>query len=258
MTKGARWRNSDGELHAAADYSVVIGTHVKAVRDGTILDLNDGEPNNPLDNKEHGSGTPGNWILLGIKYKGRKASVLYMHLDKGLLVKRDDPVTEGQHIANSGNSGHTIGAHLHVATMLGHDHLGDNRFDYLDNIASSEGPPRGTASNGVAVYPPSLIFGKPAPGPFEHGLVIIDDLHFGAPSNNSVKRLQTRLNKISLEGGQDLPVTGNYLEMTRDEVKKWQTQKDGQTAGSDAGDGNITPRQARKLFGRRYTVRDHA
>jgi len=87
MNVGTGWRYSKGGLHAAFDYPVPIGTPIFAVRNGTILDCNDGVANNrPGDDGK--TGDPSNWILLGITYQGRAASVYYQHLSPGLDVKK--------------------------------------------------------------------------------------------------------------------------------------------------------------------------
>jgi murein DD-endopeptidase MepM/ murein hydrolase activator NlpD len=252
---GTTWRYSTGVLHAAYDYPVAIGTPARAVRDGTVLDTHDGEPNRiPPDSGF--TGAPVNFVLLGITYRNRPASVLYMHLSPGLKVTPGEKVRAGQKLALSGNSGHTTGPHLHVAAMFGH-HDGATKFAYLDGIPSTEHPPDGVASNGVTIYPPTQVFGRRRPGPFDSGLVLLSELHLGVENSDSVRRLQHRLNQVSLDRGVELPVTGNYLEMTRDEVQKWQIQKDGAEAGSSAANGNLGPLQAAKLFSKRYTLQDH-
>ena len=61
---GTKWRYSSGMLHAAYDFLTPMGTDVLAVRDGVILDCNDGQPDNA---PRRWSGMPSNWILLGYK-----------------------------------------------------------------------------------------------------------------------------------------------------------------------------------------------
>jgi murein DD-endopeptidase MepM/ murein hydrolase activator NlpD len=256
MTLGTQWRYSDLTLHAGYDYPVPNHTPVRAVRDGTVLATNDGVPNRvPPDSGF--SGAPVNFVLLGITYKNRPTSVLYLHLSPGLSVKPGQKVKAGQKLGESGNSGHTTGPHLHISVMFGHQNA-DTKFAYLNGIPHEEPPPKGVASNGVTIFPPNLVYGREKPGPFDSGLVIVDDLHFGVRDSDSVKRLQQRLNNISLDRGVELPVTGNYLTMTRDEVKKWQIQKDGAAPGTEAADGNLGPLQAAKLFTKAYTVQEHA
>lgn len=156
MSVGTGWRYRKeprkGELHAAHDYEVPIGTHVFAVRDGTVLARNDDVPND-----SHGE--PSNWILLGITYKGRPATVYYQHLSPGLDVKVGERVTAGQKLGESGSSGHATGPHLHLAAMWGRRDSIDKRYDYMDDIPLDEDAPKdGTASNNICIFPPSLVF----------------------------------------------------------------------------------------------------
>jgi hypothetical protein len=76
----------------------------------------------------------------------------------------------------------------------------------------------------------------------------VSKLQFGQRDSDSVKRLQDVLNGISLSGGRELRVSGDYDELTRDEVKKWQKQvaKD----PPQFCDGNLGPRQAHRIFAR--------
>jgi len=255
MDLGTTWRYSSGVLHAAHDYPVDIGTPARAVRDGVVLAIHDGEKNRVPPDAGF-SGAPVNFVLLGITYKNRPASVLYMHLSPGLLVKPGQKVKAGHLLAHSGNSGHTTGPHLHIAAMFGH-HDEATKFAYLSGIPNTEHPPNGVASNGVTIYPPTQVFGRERPGPFDSGPVVVSDLQFGVENSDSVRRLQQRLNHISLDRGVELPVTGNYLEMTRDEVQKWQIQKDHAEAGTSDADGNLGPLQAAKIFTKAYVVKDH-
>jgi hypothetical protein len=255
-TVGTTWRYSDGDLHAAYDYRVGLGTPLFAVRDGVVLACNDGVKNNaagadPIPN------SPSNWVLLGIKYKGRPASVYYQHLSPGLNVKKGDKVKEGQRLGRSGNTGNSTGPHLHLAAMWGHRDS-DSRYDYMDSIGGSEAPPSsGTASNEICIFPPSQIFLRNGGrSPWASGPVFVDKLRFGMMDSDSVRRLQHRLNGISLVGGAEIPVTGNYLDQTKSEVRKWQIQKVGAKPGSpEAGGEQLTVSQARRIFGKRYVVK---
>jgi hypothetical protein len=131
------WTYKSGGGHYAYDYGTARrGTKCLAVRDGVILDLNDGVPNNP-PGVNPGSGSPSNWLTLGIMYKGREATVYYQHLSPGLKVRKGQQVKAGQHIADSGNTGNSTGDHLHLATMYGRRTKTD-RYIYMNNNGRNE------------------------------------------------------------------------------------------------------------------------
>jgi murein DD-endopeptidase MepM/ murein hydrolase activator NlpD len=90
--KGKMWSKG---YHTGVDFAVPVGTDVLAVADGKIEAANWG--------KSYG-------VQLVQKVEG--GWVIYAHLSKA-LVKAGDKVTKGQHIAESGNTGNSSGAHLH-------------------------------------------------------------------------------------------------------------------------------------------------
>jgi len=98
------------------------------------------------------------------------------------------------------------------------------------------------------------VFPRERPHPLARGRVVVDELKFGTQNSDSVRRLQHRLNGIPLEDGVELPENGNYLKATRDEVRRWQLQKRGLKPGSPLADGNIHPKQAQLLFGKRFEL----
>lgn len=251
MELGTTWRYSNGEIHAAHDYRVPIGTPIFAVRNGVILHVRDTIKNMPLS-KEGKSGDPANFILQGITYKGELATVAYVHVSPNVLVKPGDRVEAGQQLGLSGYNGHATGPHLHIAAMTKHR---SDPFEYLNGIPKSEDEPEnGVASNGICIFPPRLVFPRERPHPMARGRVVVADLKFGTRDSDSVRRLQHRLNGIPLEGGVELSERGNYLEQTRDEVRRWQLQKRGLKPGSPLADGDIHPKQAQLLFGKRFEL----
>jgi len=80
----------------------------------------------------------------------------------------------------------------------------------------------------------------------EHGPVYLSKLAYGQEDSDSVRRLQLHLNAHPLDGGEQLPVTGNYGDLTDDEVLRCQTQHG---YGSDpVGGSSVGPEQAGHLF----------
>lgn len=158
MVRSLAWGNKSFRLNATAyypkggahwawDVSTPTGTKLYAPVDGVILDFNDGVSNNGV----HGSGSPSNWITLGVEIedKGemRKATVLFQHMSPGLSdkVKRGDAVPKGTYLGRSGYSGNVSppdasGAHLHIAAMWGWREEGD-RYIYIDNAEQRIFPP---------------------------------------------------------------------------------------------------------------------
>jgi murein DD-endopeptidase MepM/ murein hydrolase activator NlpD len=189
--------------------------------------------------------------------------VLYQHLSPGINVHEGQSVSAGATLGESGSSGNATGPHLHLAAMSGHRDK-ESRYAYLHGIGSREGAPTdGTASNEICIFPPTLVFDsrmgiKVPKGRFASGLVFVDKLRFGTTDSDSVKRLQHRLNQIPRKDGKKLRITGDYLLETQAEVIKWQIQKDNCEPNTPGADGNIGPKQARRLFGAAYTLKAHS
>jgi hypothetical protein len=261
MDLTARWLYpSSGKIHAGYDYRADIGTPFFAVRGGTILGFRDDvEDMDPDD--EGKSGDPANFLLLQIKYKGRSATFVYLHIKQHSVLVREGAVEEGRQLGQTGHNGNSTGPHLHVALMRGQH---DNPFDYVHDLTDASVRPEhgGVAANGITIFPPRVVYGggSKSPGPTEPTEpaeptpIVLEELTFGTTDSDSVRHLQRRLNEIPLEHGVELPVTGNYLDMTRDEVKKWQVEKRHHKPGSQFADGNIHAKQARILFGKRFEI----
>lgn len=91
--RGKHWSTG---FHTGVDFAVPQGTDVLAVAEGKIEAANWGRAyGTQLVQKVEGG-----WFI-------------YAHLSKA-LVKAGDTVKKGQHIAESGNTGNSTGAHLHV------------------------------------------------------------------------------------------------------------------------------------------------
>lgn len=144
-------RYSSGRAHFAYDFAMPIGTPLYAVGPGVILDCNDGVRDQPRG-RSAGPNSPSNWVLLGTTWKGKKITVYYQHMTRGLRVKKGQKVREGQRIGSSGNSGNTTGPHLHIAASWGHR---TSRYAYLANAGD----------NNVVIFPTPTVWadGKVVP-----------------------------------------------------------------------------------------------
>jgi hypothetical protein len=243
----AGWRYpGNNKLHAAFDYSVEIGTPIFAVRGGRIEAIVDNIPN--LDKDEDGQpNTPPNFIAQSIKYKGARATVLYVHISPHAFVNKNDPVVEGQLLALSGHNGHTTGPHLHISAVKGE---ATRPFRELSNLNGQTAvrPTDGLASNNITIFPPSRVYGNKEFNQLDAGDIVLEQLTHGTRDSDTVRRLQHRLNGIRLEGGAELRPSGNYNASTRAEVIKWQIQKQNATAGTVDANGDVSPEQAAILF----------
>lgn len=139
----------------------------------------------------------------------------------------------GEGIAHVGEEGNATGPHLHL-----------------------EYHPQEKNSWGCSVCAnPQVVLdhgGGSSPAP-PGATVYLEKLHYGQHDSDSVRHLQTVLNGHPLAGGEELPITGNYLEQTDEEVRLCQAQH---------GFGNdpplqsfVGPSQAEHLFaGKGYTI----
>ena len=103
---GNRMLNGKPEFHKGIDFSVPIGTEIKAMEDGLIFRAG---YENPNDIKQ-GFGLR---IWQEIILENEKYYVWYGHTSE-LKVKEGSIVKRGDVIALSGNSGSSTGPHLHV------------------------------------------------------------------------------------------------------------------------------------------------
>ncbi|WP_414826758.1 phage tail tape measure protein [Bacillus glycinifermentans] len=84
--------------HKGLDLAAKAGTPVKALRAGKVITA-------------AYSKTAGNWVVIQ-QDDGTVAK--YMHMQKGLKVKKGDTVSAGQTIGKVGSTGHSTGNHLHL------------------------------------------------------------------------------------------------------------------------------------------------
>ena len=159
----------------------------------------------------------------------------YAHLlrPRGAVPRR---VAAGERIGDVGSDGNATGPHLHFErhASAGAGWNCGNMRDPMDSLNDGDG---GGGSQWAS------------------GAVYVHKLKYGQRDSDSVRRLQYVLNGIPLQGGETLPVTGNYLTDTDDEVRRWQ-RSIGNTV-DPVGGSSIGPLQAARLFpAPPYSVRD--
>lgn len=104
LTSPYGWRTRGGqkEFHNGVDFSMPIGTKLKAPFSGII------EVTSDFDNNAKGI-RPAYYIR--VKFKNGTTGY-YFHLN-GFIANKGQQVQEGDYIAHSGNTGDSTGPHLH-------------------------------------------------------------------------------------------------------------------------------------------------
>lgn len=105
------WRSDPvtgaNSLHTGNDYAAPLGTPILAIGDGTVTYAG-----------PHPSGYA-HLILIDHTIHGRTVTSGYAHMyGNGIHVRVGDRVTAGQHIADVGNDGKSVGPHLHFEIRL--------------------------------------------------------------------------------------------------------------------------------------------
>lgn len=149
----------------------------------------------------------------------------YSHL-ANMAVSVGQTVNQGQYIGEMGSTGNSTGPHCHYEERYGGFSYNEHRNPQWDKTSGSTG-------SGDYPVPTS-------------GKVYLEKLHYGQYDSDSVWYLQDVLNRHSLSGGQTLPLTGNYLTETDEEVRLCQQQHG---FGNDPVNGSyVGPKQADHLF----------
>ncbi|MEO7060846.1 MAG: peptidoglycan DD-metalloendopeptidase family protein [Lapillicoccus sp.] len=125
---------------------------------------------------------------------------LYAHLSQQ-AVGRGQVIGAGQRLGLSGATGNVTGPHLHYEERV-------TPFAYLNHRA------------------PEFDLDAGAPGP----TVWWQRLVFGTQDSDSVRAMQARLNAVL---GTHLPLTGNYLDQTREAVAEFQRRQGWSGANAD-------------------------
>ena len=203
--------------HTGVDFAAPVGTPVFATVPGVVRHVAFGP-------------AFGDRCVAVIATGGGRA--FYAHLNE--RVPNGTVVAAGDLVGRVGKRGTNVtGSHLH--------------YEWHPNAAA----PWGCGNIGDPW--PSIRSGF---GPFVTGTVFLSKLRFGQTDSDSVRELQERLNRVKLAGGVNLPVTGNYAELTDAEVRKWQQQVCGDTPDPE-GASSLGPKQAARMFpSPPYTITD--
>jgi hypothetical protein len=149
----------------------------------------------------------------------------YMHMSR-TSVGNGASVSAGQVIGAVGTTGNSTGPHLHIDARVAPFAYNNRIINPADFFGASGGAPAGGGGGGGAA-------------------TYLSKLRFGQKDSDSVRNLQRALNGHKLQGGHNLPITGNYGPQTDLEVRLCQQQHG---LGNDpAGGSNVGPKQAAHL-----------
>lgn len=210
-------------FHTGADFACPAGTRLVASIAGEIRHRNYGSA---LGNHQFAiSPDPGQPFGDG--------EVFYAHTRTRL--PDGTRVNVGDFVAECGAEGNATGPHLHYEY-----HPSQKNSWGCDDCAN----PQPTIDHqGGSSAPPSSGSSYPKP---TSGQVYLEKLHYGQQDSDSVWYLQDVLNRHTLQGGQTLPTTGNYLSETDEEVRLCQQQHG---FGNDPVNASyVGPQQAEHLF----------
>ncbi len=143
---GYRMLDGRSDVHGGIDFSIPIGTPVRAAADGIVVHVYDdcpnvkenincitaGEVERQAEGCECNQGL-GNYIVIEHIFGTKTYYTFYVHLDK-VDVAVGKKVVKGEIIAKSGNSGYTTGPHLHFELADG------VRPDFIKNDAYAKNP----------------------------------------------------------------------------------------------------------------------
>lgn len=218
--RGSSWscgEDSSGKgIHTGADFAAPVGTPVYACIAGDIRWRSYGSAFgshqfaiSPDSGEPYGAG-----------------EVFYAHTRTRLA--DGTRVEVGQRIAEVGTEGNVTGPHLH-----------------LEFHPST----KGVWSCAVHADPAPVIAhgGGSTDSPWSAGPVYEEKLHYGQRDSDSVRRLQYVLNGISLDGGSELTIDGDYGDATDREVRLWQEQIC-HDPPDPAGESFLGPEQTAAMF----------
>lgn len=192
--------------HKGVDYPAKTGTTVVAAWSGKVISANWGS-------------AFGRHVVIDTDTLPDGTAGLwvgYMHLSSK-SVSVGDRVKAGQKIGEVGSTGNVTGPHLHMEVQ---NSPSWNQSGFRD--------PKKWISAGAYVY-------------FQGKKVYESKMVFGEKNSDSVRNVQIALNE---KNNAALPTTGNYFDMTKAAVSKWQTKQG--WSGSNA-DGIVGPSTAASL-----------
>ncbi|MET0251032.1 MAG: peptidoglycan DD-metalloendopeptidase family protein [Novosphingobium sp.] len=157
--------NASGSHNAsqsfAFDFSMPSGTQIRAVRDGVVEWLQEGQstafnPNAPVtaSNQPFPNGSLMNWgNAVRIRHAGGFTS-WYFHIQRnGVLVNVGDTVQRGQPIALSDNTGRTSGPHLHFQVQADSTNWGQSVAIAFNDCQTPGSGTSVTSTNANAQFP---------------------------------------------------------------------------------------------------------
>lgn len=212
---GSNWTTCG--WHTGQDYAAPSGADIVAARGGTVHYVDYGNLGNHQFVIRPGDGTEDFYAHT----KTRPASGIH--------------VNTGQYVAEVGDEGNATGPHLHFERHSGY---GWSCSLMQDPMLSHN------AGGGSSPTPPPASGGYPAP---TSKTIYLSKLRYGQTDSDSVWYLQNVLNGHTLSGGQTLPLTGNYLDETDEEVRLCQDQHFS-WAPDPVNGSNVGPDQAAHLF----------
>ena len=125
QVRASVWSYSRGGKHLGIDLAAPIGTSIVAPANGIVIATD-------TDCSTHGSfGNTcgmgyGNYILMIVRDSGSTYGALYGHMQNGgVLVSVGQSISKGQMIGKVGNSGSSMGAHVHAELF----YLGTNSVE---------------------------------------------------------------------------------------------------------------------------------
>lgn len=198
-----------GHIHKGRDSGAPTGTEVFAVWDGTVVAANWGAAFGThiiIDTDRLPDGSPGLWVG-------------YMHLSAKRVVI-GQRVKTGQPIGRVGSTGNVSGPHLHLEVQRALRWSPTGYVDPAPWIAAGTG---GRFRQDCKVFSSKMVHGQ------------LD--------SDSVRNIQVALNARNVPDPM-LPITGNYLDLTREAVATFQRAQ-GWT-GADA-DGIVSKGTAVRL-----------